>query len=82
MKATLNRLTPDTVAALIAGAAGTLAATTLADAVDAVEVPAAFVAVAEHVYDFVAVRLETTIGDDEPLADCATPPLLDTHVTE
>lgn len=74
--------TPDTANAPIVGASGTLAATTLAEALDALDVPTALVAVTEHVYVFVAVKPVTTIGDTAPVAVPFVPPLLDTQVAE
>lgn len=82
VKATLSRFAPATVAAPIVGASGTFAATTLAEALDAPDVPAALVAVTEHLYAFVAVKPVTTIGDEAPLPDPPTPPSLDTQLAE
>ena len=79
VKATLNRFAPVTVAAPMVGASGTFAATALAEALDALDVPAALVAVTEQLYVFVAVKPVTTIGEDAPLAEPLTPPSLDTH---
>lgn len=70
------------VAAPIVGAAGKFAAITFADAADATDVPAAFVAVTEHVYVFKVVRPETMTGLDVIEAEPITPPLLDTQLAK
>ena len=79
---TLNAFAPDTLAATLDGAPGTPTATTELDALEAVDEPAAFVAVTEHVYDFAADNAVTTIGLEAPVALRVVPPSLDTHDTE
>ena len=79
---TLSWLAAEAVATPMVGAAGTFAAITLDDTDDATDVPAAFVAMTEHVYAFVAVNPVTTIGDDTPVAEPVAPPLFDTQLAE
>jgi hypothetical protein len=67
----------------IVGAFGTEAptpATNDAEAVDAVLVPMALVAVMVQVYVFAVVSEPTVIGEVVPDADCVVPPLLEVQV--
>ena len=80
--ATLNAPGPLTDATTLDGAPGTPTATTELDALDAVDEPAAFAAVTEHVYDFAADNAVTTIGLEAPVTLRVVPPSLDTHDTE
>ncbi len=64
-----------------AGALGTVAGTTTADAGDAPPVPFAFVALTVHVYDFPFVRPTITIGVPAPLPEPGVPPFDDEHTT-
>ena len=76
---TLNARGPLSDATTLVGAPGTPTATTELDAPDALDEPAAFVAVTEHVYVFAADNAVTKSGLEAPAPLRVVPPSLDTH---
>ena len=64
-----------------AGALGTVAGTTAADAGDTAPVPFAFVADTVHVYDFPFVNPTITVGDATSVTEPGAPPFDEAHAT-
>ena len=64
-----------------AGALGTVAGTTAADAGDSAPAPFTFVAATVQVYDFPFVSPPTTVGDAASVTEPVRPPFDDTHAT-
>jgi hypothetical protein len=69
------------VAVPIVGGAGIAAGEKAPDAADGALDPRAFCAVTVHVYVFVFVRPDTTMGLDDPACEPAKPPLVEVHDT-